>query len=58
MIGESEIFAEETKNKVQKRTLVHHFMNQVNLNVDIYSITFVSYFWLDEAAPKEESGNQ
>ena len=32
-------------------------MNQVSLNVDIYSITFVSYFRLDEAAPKSDEGN-
>jgi len=52
---EDSTFHRETITK--KRTLVHHFMNQVSLNVDIYSITFVSYFRLDEAAPKSDEGN-
>eukprot|EP00347_Sterkiella_histriomuscorum_P012935 403366655 len=34
--------------KIQKKTLVSHFMNSVNLNVDIYSITFASFQELDK----------
>lgn len=43
-----------------KRTLIHHFMNTVNFNVDIYAITFVSYSDLDERDCKSrtEDANQ
>ncbi|CDW74572.1 UNKNOWN [Stylonychia lemnae] len=55
--NEEEFFTQ--KEKLKKRTLIHHFMNSVSLNVDIYAITFVSFQRLDAALPRvDEQANQ
>eukprot|EP00347_Sterkiella_histriomuscorum_P004136 403361618 len=41
------------KVDTEKKTLISHFMNSVNLNVDIYSITFASFETLDKELKPE-----